>query len=923
MIAGLPLTFAAPALLWALALIPALWLLLRLLPPAPVVRRFPAVALLLGLTERDADVHRTPLLLMLLRTAALMAAILGFAGPVLGPQGAMHGGSGPVLMVVEADWPDAARWPALQARLTDEASAAVAAGRPVAVAVLSEAQAPRPVFGLPGAARDRIAALRPAPWAVPAARFAALAGALPEGRFETIWQADAIDRPERAALLAALQARGTVRVLTPPAPPPALTAPQPGGAGLSLALLRPARGPAETYTLAIAGTDPNGVERLLARQPVAVPAGADRAAVTLNLAPELRNRVQRITLEGGATAGALALADDGARRPKVALVDPTPPQEGLELLSPSHYLRAALADGADLIEGALPDMVRAAPQGIVLADAGRLPADQADALIDWVRKGGVLVRFAGPRLAASIEPDAPDDLLLPVRLRPGDRALGGTMTWGAPRPLAPFAKDSLFSGLTLPPDVTVGTQVLAEPGPELSDHTLATLQDGTPLVTQSTLGEGRVVLFHVTATADWSSLPASGLFVQMLERLAMIAPPARDRAAVLTGGVWRAVATVDATGALQPVAEGAAGAGIPGVRLAAGPAGPEMPAGLYQSGGRRMALPLLPPGAALAPAAWPAGVTLDRLDAVPARSLKGLLLAAALALLAVEALAAIWLSGRFARGLAAVLALGLLALPDPRGARALDDPALLRAAGGTVLAHVLTGDAAVDRLADEGLTGLAWTLTLRTAVEPGPPVGIDLEKDDLSLYAFLYWPIAADEPLPSTAAYGRLNAFLRSGGLILFDTRDGDGSAAPGTSPEAERLKVLAAGLDIPALAPVPPDHVLTRSFYLLDDFPGRYVGAPVWAEAPPPDAVAAAGVPFRSLNDGVSPVVIGGNDWASAWAMDDRGQPLYPVGEGVAGERQREMAARFGVNLVMYVLTGNYKSDQVHVPALLERLGQ
>ena len=81
--------------------------------------------------------------------------------------------------------------------------------------------------------------------------------------------------------------------------------------------------------------------------------------------------------------------------------------------------------------------------------------------------------------------------------------------------------------------------------------------------------------------------------------------------------------------------------------------------------------------------------------------------------------------------------------------------------------------------------------------------------------------------------------------------------------------------------------------------------------------------MPFRNLNDGVTPVVIGGNDWAAAWAMDERGNALFPVGRGFGGERQRELAFRFGVNLVMHVLTGNYKSDQVHVPALLDRLGQ
>ena len=127
----------------------------------------------------------------------------------------------------------------------------------------------------------------------------------------------------------------------------------------------------------------------------------------------------------------------------------------------------------------------------------------------------------------------------------------------------------------------------------------------------------------------------------------------------------------------------------------------------------------------------------------------------------------------------------------------------------------------------------------------------------------------------------------------------------------------------MPALEPVPSDHVLTRTFYLLQDFPGRHTGGEVWVEAAPADAELIEGMPFRNLNDNVTPVVIGGNDWASAWAVDDRGSPLVPVGRGFSGERQREIAYRFGVNLVMHVLTGNYKSDQVHVPALLDRLGQ
>jgi len=202
------------------------------------------------------------------------------------------------------------------------------------------------------------------------------------------------------------------------------------------------------------------------------------------------------------------------------------------------------------------------------------------------------------------------------------------------------------------------------------------------------------------------------------------------------------------------------------------------------------------------------------------------------------------------------------------------------------------------------------------------PIEVDLERDELSFFPLLYWPISERQTVPSAAAYANLNRYLRTGGMVVFDTRDGNLGGFGTSTPTGRKLQELARGLDIPALETIPSDHVLTRTFYLLQDFPGRHASRDVWVEAAPADAEQIEGLPFRNLNDGVTPVLIGGNDWASAWARDENGRHLYPVGRGFGGERQREIAIRFGVNLVMHVLTGNYKSDQVHVPALLDRLG-
>ena len=153
----------------------------------------------------------------------------------------------------------------------------------------------------------------------------------------------------------------------------------------------------------------------------------------------------------------------------------------------------------------------------MLADRPLPAGAERDALTKWVEQGGLLIRFAGPRTAE--QPIGETDPLMPVKLLSGDRQLGGALSWAEPAGVAQFPASSPFAGLAVPDEVKVNRQVLAEPSAELASHTWAALADGTPLVTQASRGAGRVVLFHVTANADWSNLPLSGLFVDMLRRL--------------------------------------------------------------------------------------------------------------------------------------------------------------------------------------------------------------------------------------------------------------------------------------------------------------------------------------------------------------------------------------------------------------------
>ena len=921
------LGFTAPWLLLALLALPVLWLILRAIPPAPLRRRFPGVALLLGLSDDDTVTDRTPWWLLALRMLAVAGLIVGLAGPVLNPDPSRQAGRGPVLFLLDGTWAGTPEW-SQRAEFLDQALAQAARdGRPVAVARLTT---PEPLVFQPAAAwQNQLPSLAPQPWAPDDAALMAWAQDLGDARFDTVWLADGIDYPGREALVARLAARGALRVVQGDTDLQVLLPARYDEGALQLQVRRLLAGPADTVTVVAHGVDPAGVPLQLAHATLAFDAGATQAQAALSLPAELRARLTRFEIEGQRGAGAVALADDSLQRREVALVAGREDREGLQLLDPLHYLRQALIPSADVLEGALPDLLPANPDVVVLADVASLSgAEQAD-LLEWVQQGGVLLRFAGPRMAASDLGRTDMDPLLPVRLRAGGRTVGGAMSWGAPKTLAPFDEASPFHGLTIPPDVAVSAQVMAQPDPELAARVIAQLSDGTPLVTRKRIGQGQVVLMHVTASAEWSSLPLSGLFVQMLERLSVTAAAQANMGTQAEGVVWQPRQVLDGFGRLQ---EAQNLAGVAGGDVLQAPLGPNLRPGLYASEDRRLARNVIGPDTVLTPAAWPASVPVSGFARPAERPLGGWLLALGLVLLAADVLATLAVSGRLAgRGLrvGAVLVLALgLQVPAP-GAWAQTQPTpnqdafALAATSELSLAHVLTGDTALDQMAAAGMLSLSDTLFFRTSVEPSAPMGVDLERDDISLFPLLYWPITPQQPTPSAEAYVKLNRYLRSGGMILFDTRDADVAGFGAASPNGRKLRQLAAPLDIPPLEPLPSDHVLTRAFYLLQDFPGRHQGRELWVEAAPADAERAEGMPFRNLNDGVSPVVIGGNDWAAAWATDDRGNPLYPVGRGFSGERQREMALRFGVNLVMHVLTGNYKSDQVHVPALLDRLGQ
>lgn len=944
------LAFANPAILFGLIALPIIWWLLRLTPPRPKTEVFPPLRILASVLKREETPSKSPWWLTLLRMLLAAAVILAIADPVMNPRANSLNAGGPLVLVIDNGWATAADWERRVETADLLIDDAESADVPVSIAFTADASH-EPVPGTAAAARDKLAAASPKPLVPDRARAAeAVSEAMNGTRPGTLvilsdGMAAAGDN-EALSALAALSPTDMRLIEGDGHSAVALTDAVNNAGAMSVTATRLST--AAQQLLTVNALDTQG--RALASGVLEFAAGAATATAEIASPFELRNDFARLNIEGLATAGSAHLLDDGFKRRRIALLAGESGSDFQPLLQPLYYISRALQPYADIIQPntadlsvSIPQILEGNPSAIIMADIGRLPAETYAPLQQWISRGGTLIRFAGPRLAAA----PADDPLVPVILRQGERALGGAMSWSEPQSLADFPSFGPFAGMPRAADITVTRQVLAEPTPDLAERTWASLADGTPLITEKEVEAGRIVLFHTSAEATWSNLPLSGNFVEMLRRLVQLAR-AGGAASSGTGTDGAAVTlppyrllTADGiltteTGTARPIPIAAGETPV---------ASFDHPPGLYGTEDGFTAVNLLAPKTVIAPfdaAAAGRPVVREGLAGGEAVSLRPALFAAAFALLVLDSLVVLFMNGVFSRvprgprpsrGAAAAaiaaLAFGLFAfapgqtlaqeMPPGSGAKPGDEQILERL-DTTHLAYVVTGEADVDRLSEQGMEGLSQFLTYRTTLEPGAPVGLDISKDELSFYPIIYWPISANAPMPSQATISRIDAYMRNGGTVLFDTRDQysalDGG---GTTPNGERLQAILANIDIPPLEPTPNDHVLTRSFYLLTNFPGRYTGSPLWVEAR--QEARNTGAQLSSSGDGVTPLLITGNDFAGAWAIDTQGAPVMPTVP--PDEMQREYAYRAGVNIMMYMLTGNYKADQVHVPALLERLGQ
>ena len=897
--------FALPWLLLALLGLPWLYFLLRATPPLARRVRFPAFALLRGLATQERTPARMPVWLLLLRLLAMGVLIIGLAGPELLPMRGLSAlaGRGPVLVVIDNGFAAAVDFSAIKQAARRVIGAAGRSGVVLLATAPDRSGHSVQASGVltPRAAMAALGVLRVEPWpdddraALVALRRIDRLGPMP-----AVYLSDGLAGPGRAALLRALAPRlvlsdraRQVRLLRR-----ARLGPQ-GGLHLRLDVVRQ---PRLVQAAVLAETQR---KRVLARVTVRVAAGQRHGSAVIRLPAALLDRVARLVLarDGGSVprqAGAVLLLDGAARRVAVGIIGNARADQ--RFTGADYYVRRAIPS-ADPVQIGPFQRVLAARPGVVILPDQTLDAARVTRLQRFLLHGGVVIRFAGPLSARETGGLTPD------RLIAGVRHLGGVLGAGTPGRIGGFAAHSPLAGLSMAGDVSVSTARLVNPTRLDPGRVWARLGDGTPIVLGQRRGRGTLVYVLTSANTAWSTLVLAAEFPDLIRRLLRLGVGVRPRHGVVS--LRRAL---DGQGALVKAGTAARPARI--ASLAQAMVSPVTPPGIWGNRQGRLAVNIGDHVPMLRAGHLPPDVRVLPLTGLPsARRFGPGLIALGLALLLLDWLVTLGLRGLLrGAGWLAVLMVGWAAMPRAHAALALVPKATLRtgAALRTELAYIPSGDARRDRTTRRGLLALSRLVRAQTAARLGAPRAVVPGVDQLDLYPVIYWLITATTAPPDRRACRALDGFMASGGLLVIDS-DGGGAATSGSGagfdPGARAaMRQAVACLAIPPLVRLTAQATLGHSFYIVRHYPGRFVGAPVWI-------AAKAGQDA----DGMSPVVIGQNDWATAWALGRDGTPLHALLPDAPG--QRTEAERFGVNLVIYALTGTYKSDQAQLPLLLRRL--
>ncbi|AQX21758.1 N-terminal double-transmembrane domain-containing protein [Bartonella sp. CDC_skunk] len=930
------MSFDAPFLLFGLLALPVIWWLLRTTPSKPHKELFPPLRLLLKQTNQQETTNHTPWWLLLLRLTITALIIIALARPTWIQKPIVFSGSHPLALIIDNGWASAEEWKKRIAVAKSLITQAEKQQKNIYLLATAENNAHDIGPFSAEVIKQHLLHLHTRPWPVNRVQsLQKLVEQIGEQPIDIVYLSDGLQTNEDSqafTLIKQLKPKTFLWYANDVSNITGITNIENNNGNMAARVIRTTPYGETPITLSLYDLK----SQLLARFTTNFHEGETTALVPFDLPLELRNHIAWIKIDDQAQAAATFLIDNRSRINRVALLSPNINEMVQPLLSPMYYVIKALQGHAQLIttgggelSSDIDRLLNQNPSVFIMGDIVNISKEAEKKLSHFVNKGGILIRFAGENLSSAKHYDS----LLPVSLRSGERLLGSIMSWTKPQKLAPFAKNSFFFDLPFPENVTVLRQILAEPNSDLFEKTWLSLEDGTPLITAANHGKGILILIHIAPDPTWSNLPLSGFFTQMLQKLITLSTHAKEpQTQIKTATVYNPWQILNANGQLQtapshviPLITDEQKAPLPSYHT---------PPGLYGVQNNLYALNLLNHASHLTTQSSSPYFLSDKTLPYDTQEkhFTGFLLGLTSLLLALDSFLVLWTGGAlfFKRKSNMLFLFPLIAVfiafflyPSIMQAEIVEnyDDTIIKAAGTTHLAYVVTNNHEIDTTSKSGLEALSQFIAERTMLSPGSVVALDLDKDELSFYPLIYWPIDTNSPMPTQKSLEKINAYMKNGGAVLFDTRDqiNTNLTLEETATAAtQRLRTILSGLNIPTMEPVSTEHVIARSFYIMPDFPGLYRGSPLWVES---SSINKKNTNSITAGDNVSSFFITANNFAAAWALNEQGRWKYPLIPN--DPMQRLWAFRAGLNIVIYVLTGNYKADQIHVPALLERFNR
>lgn len=923
-------SFYHPLYLISLLLLPLIYFLIKLTPPQPHVILFPPISILKKLVPAEKTPKNSPLLLLIVRLFLVGAIITALAGPYYQISDKVIINNQPLLIVVDDSWSSAQDWDQRKNFIQNLIHEAELQSVPTYIYAASDNNISQ--FIDYATTRNKIKILNPKPY-VP--NYSEAINIIREftkshENCHIVWLAPALAHPDAGEFITSLESdkkktpnisiyanHNDIKILRNPIN-------QKEAIHIDI----------ENYNqslnspIEIIASDFYG-NTLFQQHFDQKFQTKDKILIKAPL--ELRNKVSHLRINNQHTAGSVALLDDRSRRARIGIFAQSKDNSTQPLLSAYYFLSKALNPFADIVipnSGSITPIDDLLSQNIttlILSDVGLLTKSDEHVVAKFLTDGGSLIRFSGPNLAAKA------DDLLPVKLRPASRNLGGAISWEKPKKIAQFEHSSPFYEFSIPDDILISRQLLAEPTNDLNDKTWVRLEDGTPLVTAERRGKGLLVFFHISAETSWSNLPISGLFIDMLNKLSLYSfisdeIKKNDVTEINNSSQLslRAVKLLDGFGNFLPGPIDS----VPSISLNnSGFTDSNNLPGFYVDGSITRAVQPISKNEILSKLDdIIKNKTINTLDDISRYDLSSVFLLLSVLLFLIDTLLSTPksnLSINIFKFPKLILFITILLAPNDE-AYATSSPSDQLPSKEMIsiltsrLAYVLNGDNNIDATAYDGLKHLTNELRARTSYEPGDPIGLDLNKDDLSLYPLIYWPIYASMPQPNEKVIQKLATFMRFGGTVIFDTRNGDAySNVIGESQESSWLRLLLQQLDVPVVEQVPRDHVITKTYYLINKIQGSSEPCDSWVEKTFMDVADEQRNNVIQSTDNVSSLIITSCNLASAWSRFSRENNFSSNKD----THNLELAMRSGINIVMYTLTGNYKSDQVHKRRIIERL--